>query len=158
MDFSQIRSGVQLKKVETVSDKSSPMLKGGLEESDIKQYKEDVLNTYVEEWGPLLETNQVTFRTDYTPIDSATAKFLEGCYLEFETFSEEEKYDSAAITNKFDEWFAEKARDPLCVRLLKNLQVVDSIHRPFILLPVSSNSSYFLISTKSDVKQVLFCT
>mmetsp|Transcript_21307 Transcript_21307/g.42298 ORF Transcript_21307/g.42298 Transcript_21307/m.42298 type:complete len:171 (+) Transcript_21307:59-571(+) len=123
MDLSGILAGVKLKSVAT-NDKSGPMLKAGLEASDIKQYHDDVLNTYVEAWEPLLAQKKLTFRTEYISIDKVTADFLADSYLEFEKLADDQKMDceSKEETNEFDKWFADKAKDPLFVQLQTQLQ------------------------------------
>jgi len=60
----------------TSTNDRSGYIKPGLGEEQIEAYHRDVLDTYVEEWGPLLERQGLTFRTGYISIDRAVCDFL----------------------------------------------------------------------------------
>jgi len=93
------------------------MVKAGLDKKDIQKYLEDVQDTYVEEWEPLLASNGLTFRTAYAPMTKKEAECLVEAYRGFEKLPESSKKGE-----KFDAFFTKISKDPVVKTMLSKLQ------------------------------------
>lgn len=111
--MSSIREGKRLKKVRNAKNRSTPMVRAGLDKQDIEAYLSDVQDTYVEEWEPLLG-NGLTFRTVHLPMEKKHAQAMVAAYEQYKKLTD--------ASSQFEAMYGQLCKDPLFAAMERELQ------------------------------------